>query len=144
MTLIVLPALPAEKPHLVGLKRMAVLVTADQAGNLDAKQLQKSLESRLREAGIQVDTKSRQRLDVLIGISEIRTAAGDCMGFAYSIHLAVKQPVYLANSPNVMTDAVTWEGMWLGIASRDNLESKCAQSIAKRVDEFVAVYQEGL
>lgn len=133
-----------ERPRLMGLKRMAVVVTADSSGDLDGRRLQSAVEGKLREAGIQVDPKSRSHLDIVIGVSEIRTAKGEEMGYAYSIHLGVRQQVYLAHNPNVMTDAVTWEGMWLGIASKGDLGSKCAQSLARRVDEFVAVYQAGL
>jgi hypothetical protein len=134
----------AERPRLVGLKRVAVAVTADPTGGLDTRHLQTAVESRLKEAGLRVDPKSRARLNVTIGVSDIRAGNGEGLGYAYSIHLGVSQQVYLANSPNVLTDAVTWEGVWLGIASRGDLNNKCAQSIAKRLDEFVEVYQAGL
>jgi hypothetical protein len=106
--------------------------------------LQSAVESRLKEAGVRVDAKARARLNLTIGVSDIRAGNGEGLGYAYSVHLGVSQQVYLANSPNVLTDAVTWEGVWLGIASRGDLEVKCTQSISKRLDEFVAVYQAGL
>jgi len=133
-----------ERPRLVGLKRVAVTVTADPTGGIDTRQLQSAVESRLKEAGLRVDPKSRARLNVTIGVSDIRAGNGEGLGYAYSIHLGVSQQVYLANNPSVLTDAVTWEGVWLGIASRGDLEARCAQTLARRLDEFVAVYQAGI
>jgi hypothetical protein len=133
-----------ERPRLVGLKKIAVAVTADADGGLDTRALQAAVESRLREAGLRIDPKSRARLNVTIGVSDIRAGNGAELGYAYSIHVGVSQQVYLAHNTNVMTDAVTWEGIWLGIAARGDLEARCAQSIARRLDEFVAVYQAGL
>jgi hypothetical protein len=134
----------AERPRLMGLKKMAVVVSADPLGNLDEKQMQASVESRLRDAGIRIDPKSRSRLNVVIGVSDIRTDKGAGLGYAYSIHLAVSQQVYLAHNSNIMTDAVTWEGLWLGVSSRAELGKACAQSIDRRLNEFVAVYQAGM
>ena len=133
-----------ERPRLMGLKRLAVTVTADPIGGLDTRPLQTAIESRLKDAGLRIDRKAHARLQVTIGVSDIRAGNGQSLGYAYSIHLGVSQQVYLAHNPNVMTDAVTWEGIWLGIASRGDLETKCAQSLAKRMDEFVEVYQAGL
>src|SRR5438132_7815986 len=84
----------ADRPRLMGLKKMAVTVSADPLGNLDEKQLQASVEARLRDAGIRIDPKSRSRLNVAIGVSDIRTDKGEGLGYAYSIHLAVSQQVY--------------------------------------------------
>ena len=133
-----------DRPRLMGLKKMAVTVSADPLGNLDEKQLQASVEARLRDAGIRIDPKSRSRLHVAIGVSDIRTDKGEGVGYAYSIHLAVSQQVYLAHNSNIMTDAVTWEGLWLGVASRAELAKACAHSIDRRLNEFVAVYQTGV
>ena len=133
----------AERPRLVGLKKIAVVVSADPLGNLDEKQLQASVESRLRETGIRIDSKARSRLNVTIGISDIRSDKGEGIGYAYSVHLAVSQQVYLAHNANILTDAVTWEGLWLGISSRADLANACAQSIGRRLNEFIAVYQAG-
>jgi len=133
-----------ERPRLVGLKRVAVAVTADPIGGIDTRQLQTAVESRLKEAGLRIDPKSRARLNVTIGVSDIRAGSGQGLGYAYSIHLGVSQQVYLAHNPNVLTDAVTWEELSLGIASPTDLEAKCAQSIARRLEQFVAVYESGL
>jgi hypothetical protein len=133
-----------ERPRLVGLKRVAVAVTADSTGGLDTRQLQSAVEARLKDAGLRVDPKARAHLNVTIGVSDIRAGNGDGLGYAYSIHLGVSQQVYLANNPSVLTDAVTWEGVWLGIAARGDLGLKCTQSLARRLDEFVSVYQAGL
>ena len=137
-------AYAAERPRLMGVKKLAVVVSADPLGNLDEKQLQTSIESRLREAGIRIDPKSRSRLNVAIGVSDIRNDKGAGLGYAYSVHLSVTQQVYLAHNSNVLTDAVTWEGLWLGVASRADLPKACAQSIDRRLNELVAVYQAGL
>ena len=134
----------ADRPRLMGLKKIAVAISADPLGNLDEKQLQTAVESRLREAGIRIDPKSRSRLNVAIGISDIRNEKGARLGYAYSVHLSVSQQVYLAHNSNLMTDAVTWEGLWLGVTSRAELAKACAQSIDRRLNEFVAVYQAGL
>jgi hypothetical protein len=131
----------AERPRLQGLKKIAVVVSADPLGNLDEKELQASVESRLREAGIRIDSKARSRLNVTIGVSDIRSDKGEGLGYAYSVHLAVSQQVYLAHNANILTDAVTWEGLWLGVSSRADLGSACAQSIGRRLNDFVAVYQ---
>jgi hypothetical protein len=133
----------AEHPRLMGLKKMAVVVSADPLGNLDEKRLQTSVEARLRDAGIRIDPKSRSRLNVAIGVSDIRNEKGAGLGYAYSVHLSVSQQVYLAHNSNIMTDAVTWEGLWLGVTSRAELGKACAQSIERRLNEFVAVYQAG-
>jgi hypothetical protein len=133
-----------ERPRLIGLKKLAVAVTADPAGDLNTRQLQASIESRLREAGLRIDPKSHNRLQVTIGVSDIRGGNGAELGYAYSIHVGVSQQVYLAQNPNVLTDAVTWEGVWLGVAAPRELETKCAQNLARRLDEFVAVYQAGV
>ena len=134
----------ADRPRLLGLKKMAVVISADPLGNLDEKELQAAVEARLRDAGIRVDPKSRSRLNVAIGVSDIRTDKGEGLGYAYSIHLAVSQQVYLAHNSNIMTDAVTWEGLWLGVSSRAELAKACAQSIDRRLNEFVAVYQSSV
>jgi hypothetical protein len=133
-----------ERPRLIGLKRVAVAVTADSTGGLDTRHLKTAVEARLKEAGLRIDSKARSRLNVTIGVSDIRAGNGESLGYAYSLHLGVSQQVYLANNPSVLTDAVTWEGLWLGIASRGELETTCAQSLSRRLDEFVAVYQEGV
>ena len=142
MALCVLTA--GERPRLVGLKRIAVVVAADPLGDLDTGRLRAAVEARLRDAGIHIDAKARSRLNVTIGVSDIRTGKGEALGYAYSIHVGMSQQVYLANNPSIMTNAVTWEGVWLGIASPGDLGAKCAQSIDKRLNEFVAVYQAGL
>ena len=134
----------AERPLLAGLKRVAVTVTADPAGGLDAKELQSAVDFRLRQTGLRIDPKSRERLKVTIGVSHIQAGKGEGLGYAYSIHLGVSQQVNLADNPAVLIDALTWEGVWLGIASRGNLQLKCAQGLSRRLDEFVAVYQAGL
>ena len=133
----------AERPRLMGLKKLAVVVSADPLGNFDEKQLQASVESRLREAGIRIDPKSRSRLNVAIGVSDIRNDKGAGLGYAYSVHLSVSQQVYLAHNSNILTDAVTWEGLWLGVASRAELEKACERSIERRLNDFVAVYEAG-
>jgi hypothetical protein len=133
-----------ERPRLLGLKKIAVAVSADPLGDLDTYQLQAAVEARLRDAGLRIDPKSRSRLNVAVGISDIRAGNGQGLGYAYSIHVSVSQQVYLAHNPNVMTDAVTWEGLWLGIASKADLGKACAQSIDRRLHDFVAVYQAGL
>ena len=138
------PIIAAERPRLTGLKKIAVVVSADPVGNLDEKRLQSSIELRLREAGIRVDPKSRSKLNVAIGISDIRNDKGAGLGYAYSVHLSVSQQVYLAHNSNLLTNAVTWEGLWLGVTSRTELPKACAQSIDRRLSEFVAVYQAGL
>jgi hypothetical protein len=81
---------------------------------------------------------------VTIGVSNIQAGSGEGLGYAYSIHMGVSQQVYLANNPAVLIDSITWEGVWLGIASRGNLESKCSESLSRRLEEFVAVYQASL
>jgi superfamily I DNA and RNA helicase len=134
----------AERPRLLGLKKIAVVVAADPLGNLDTHQLQASVEAKLREAGLRIDSKSKSRLNVTVGVSDIRAGNGQGLGFAYSIHVSVSQQVYLAHNTNVMTDAVTWEGLWLGVASKTDLGKACAQSIDRRLNDFVAVYQAGL
>jgi hypothetical protein len=134
----------AEQPRLLGLKRIAVAVTAEPDGNLDRHKLRVGIEEKIREAGIRVDPKARSRLDVIIGVTPIKIGKGEDLGVAYSIHFSIRQPVYLAHNSNIMTDAVTWEGMWLGIASRAELNAKCAESISRRINEFVDVYQAGL
>lgn len=74
-----------------------------------------------------------------IGVSDIRAGNGQRLGYAYSIHLAVSQQVYLAHNPNILTDAVTWERLWLGIAATDELGKLCAQSIGRRLNDVLAV-----
>jgi hypothetical protein len=130
-----------ERPRLDGLKRVAVAVKADPAGSLDTRQLQSGVEARLKDAGLRIDPKARARLNVTIGVYDIRAAHSPGLGYAYSIHLGISQQVYLAHNPNVMTNAITWQGMWLGVASPGGLEAQCAQSISKRLDELVAAYQ---
>lgn len=145
LSLLALGVLTAgERPRLLGLKRVAVVVTADPLGDLDTRKMQSDVESRLREAGLRIDPKAKSRLHVTIGVSDIRTGNGQGLGYAYSIHLSVSQQVYLAHNTNIMTDAVTWEGLWLGIAARAELGKACAQSIDRRLNDFVAVYQAGL
>jgi hypothetical protein len=134
----------AERPRLTGLKKIAVVISADPLGNLDEKHLQSAIESRLREAGLRIDRKSHSRLNVAIGVSDIRNDKGAGLGYAYSVHLSVSQQVYLAHNSNILTDAVTWEGLWLGVASPADLPKACAQSIDRRLNEFVEVYQAGL
>jgi hypothetical protein len=134
----------AERPRLLGLKKIAVAVAADPLGDLDTHQLQASVEARLRDAGLRIDPKSKSRLNVTVGVSDIRAGNGQGLGYAYSIHVSVSQQVYLAHNTNVMIDAVTWEGLWLGVASRGDLGKACAQSIDRRLNDFVAVYQAGL
>ena len=138
------PVSAAERPRLTGIKKIAVVVSADPLGNLDERHLRSEIESRLRGAGIRVDPKSRSKLNVAIGVSDIRNDKGAGLGYAYSVHLSVSQQVYLAHNSNVLTNAVTWEGLWLGVTSRSDLTKACAQSIDRRLNEFVAVYQAGL
>ena len=142
MTLSVLTA--GERPRLLGLKRVAVVVTADPLGDLDTHQLQTAVEGRLHDAGLRIDPKAKSRLNVTIGVSDIRAGNGQGLGYAYSIHVSLSQQVYLAHNSNILTDAVTWEGLWLGVASRNDLSKACAQSIDRRLNDFVAVYQAGL
>ena len=143
LLILVTPLVAAEHPRLMGLKKLAVVVSADPLANLDARQLQTSVESRLREAGIRIDPKSRSKLNVAIGVSDIRNDKGAGLGYAYSVHLSVSQQVYLAHNSNILTDAVTWEGLWLGVSSSAELGKACARSIDRRLTEFVAVYQAG-
>src|SRR6266567_8658688 len=97
----------AERPRLLGLKKIAVVVAADPLGNLDTRLLQVSVEAKLRQAGLRIDPKSRSRLNVTVGVSDIRAGNGQGLGYAYSIHVSVSQQVYLAHNTNVITDAVT-------------------------------------
>jgi hypothetical protein len=142
LTLSVLTA--AERPRLLGLKKIAVTVATDPLGDLDTHRLQAAVEARLRDAGLRIDPKAKSRLNVTIGVSDIRTGNGQGLGYAYSIHLSVSQQVYLAHNTNILTDAVTWEGLWLGVASRSDLGKACSQSIDRRLNDFVEVYQAGL
>src|ERR1043166_2869430 len=84
-----LTAAAAERPRLTGIKKIAVVVSADPLGNLDERLLQASIESRLREAGLRIDPKSHSRLNVAIGVSDIRNDKGAGLGYAYSVHLSV-------------------------------------------------------
>ena len=137
-------ATAAERPRLFGLKNIAVMISADPDGDLDRDRLRLLAASKVREAGIRVDPKSKSHLNVIIGVSTIRTGQGLDLGYAYSINLSVSQQVYLAHNPNRMTDAVTWQTQYLGIASAAELNRKCEQILTRRLDEFVAVYLEGM
>src|SRR5438270_12812638 len=90
----------AERPRLLGLNKFAVEVTADPLGDLDTRQLRTAVEARLREAGLRIDPKSRSRLNVTVGVSDIRAGNGQGLGYAYSIHVSVSQQVYLAHNTN--------------------------------------------
>jgi hypothetical protein len=129
-------------PRLSGLKKIAIGISADPDGDLDSQTLRADVESRLRSVGIHVDPKSRSHLNVIIGVSMIRTSQGARLGYAYSIHFNLTQQVYLAHNPTQLTDAVTWQSMALGTASEAELRRKCEQIIARRMDEFVSAYLE--
>lgn len=133
-----------ERPRLYGIKKVAVGISADPDGDLDAQGLRAAVINRLQSAGIRVDPKSRAHLNVVIGVSTIRTDSGGRLGYAYSIHLGLTQQVYLAHNPNQMTDAVTWETMAMGTASATELRQRCEQIVERRMDEFVEVYLEGI
>ena len=133
----------AERPRLYGIKNIAVSVRADPDGDLDRQKLRTEVESKLRKAGIRVDSNSRSHLNIVIGLSAIRSDQGVGMGFAYSVHLGLTQQVYLAHNPNRMTEAVTWQTMALGIASDRELGSRCERVIGREMDEFVSVYLDG-
>jgi hypothetical protein len=132
----------AERPRLYGLKKIAVSVSADPDGDLDRDRLRQLAVSKLQAAGIHVDQKSRSHLNVIIGLSTIRTDKGAGLGYAYSVNLSVSQQVYLAHNPNRLTDAVTWQMQSLGTSSAAELSHKCEQILDRRLDEFVSVYLE--
>jgi hypothetical protein len=136
-------AVPADRPRLYGIKKIAVTISADPDADLNRQRLQTAVESRLRSAGIRIDRGSRSHLAVVIGLSMIRSGEGMNLGFAYSIHLGLMQQVYLAHNPNRLTQAVTWETMSLGTSSADELAVRCERIIAWKMDEFVSVYLDG-
>ena len=133
-------AMNAVQPRLYGLKKIAVTISADPDADLDRPGVQASVESKLRSAGIRVDKGSRSQLNVIIGVSLIRSRER-LMGFAYSIHLGLTQQVYLAHNPNRLTQAVTWQTMSLGTSSADELAADCERVIAREINEFVSVYR---
>lgn len=137
-------ATAAERPRLYGIKNITVAVSVDPDGDLDCDRLRVLTASKVRQAGIHVDQKSRSHLNVIIGVSAIRTENGVDLGYAYTINLSVSQQVYLAHNPNRLTDAVTWQTQSMGTASAAELRQKCEQILTRRLEEFVSVYVEGV
>ena len=134
------PAECADRPRLYGIKKLAVTVQADPDGDLDRQKLRAGVEAKLRSAGIRVDNSARVRLNIVIGLSTIRSDRGAGMGFAYSVHLDLTQQVYLAHNPNRLTEAVTWQAMSLGTAPAAELSARCESVVARKTDELIAVY----
>ena len=123
------------------IKKMAVAVSLDRTGGLDAADLRTNIEQRLRSAGIQIDPKSRHCLHVNVAVFEVPAYRDAPATYAYSIHITFNQQVYLASNPNIMTQAATWETMSMRVASGDRLRAACVADIARRVDEFLEVYR---
>jgi hypothetical protein len=123
------------------LKRMSVGVSVDTASGLDQAAIRAAVESKLRSVGIRIDPKSRNSLDVVVAVSVITNGRGAALGYAYSVHVSLNQQVYLARNPNVMTQAVTWETMSMRTSSVEELRPACGEDIARRVEEFLAVYR---
>ena len=138
-----LQASSTDKPRLYGLKKIAVKVSTDPDADLDQRGLQTAIEAKLRSAGIKVDKGSRSHLTVVISVSLIRSAGGENLGFAYSVHLSLIQQVYLAHNPQQLTEAATWQTMSLGTSAENELEGRCRRVIGREMDEFVAVYLSG-
>ncbi len=133
----------AEAPRLYGLKKLAVAISTDPDGDLDRQKLRASVEAKLRSAGIRIDNGARSRLNVVIGLTMIRSDQGTGMGFAYSVHLGLTQQVYLAHNPNQLTEAMTWQTMALGTTSEKELSARCQRAVDREIDEFVSVYRNG-
>jgi hypothetical protein len=131
----------AAAPSLERLKKMSVAVSADRTGGLDQSGMRAAVEAQLRSSGIQIDPKSRFCFNVTVGVCEVPTDPGAQPHYAYSVHVALNQQVYLARNPNIITEAVTWQTMSMRVASADRLQATCAADIARRVDEFLQVYR---
>ena len=123
------------------LKKMSVEVSVERTGGLAASEVRGAVESRLRQAGIQIDPKSRHTFHVTVAVFEVPAEPGGLTAFAYSIHVAFNQQVYLARNPNIMTQAATWEAMSMRVASADRLRSTCTEDVVRRVEEFLDVYR---
>ena len=136
-------ALCAAEPRLYGIKKISVAISADPDGDFDRTRIRTAVEEKLRSAGIRVDHASRSQLTVVIGVSMIRSDQGANLGYAYSIHVGLTQPVYLAHNPNRLTEAVTWQAMTLGTASAGELVARCERIVTRQMDEFVSVYLDG-
>ena len=131
----------AAAPSLERLKKMSVAVSVDRTGGLDQSGVRAAVETQLRSSGIRIDPKSRHCFNVTVGVFEIPGDAGTQPHYAYSVHVAFNQQVYLARNPNIITEAVTWQTMSMRVASADRLQATCAADIARRVDEFLNVYK---
>lgn len=131
-----------DRASLKGLTAVQVQVTPmDQDAERDGltrSQLQTDIESRLRQAGIGVDTSAPARLSLeVLTEKEPRSAI-----YVFNMTLALLQSVNLERNP-VISDpaAATWSVAFGGVVSAVYL-SQVRSAVSDLVDRFIAAYLE--
>jgi hypothetical protein len=139
----------SNRATLRGLKGVGVLVEnlppeVEKQG-LNRDQLQKTIESRLRKAGIKVFSKEEAfrtpgepHLYVNINVNIAKTESDI---YPYSIDLLLIQMVSLLRDPNLTTYAVTWSTGGVGSIGK-TIVGELGESVEAMVDVFIKAYLE--
>jgi hypothetical protein len=112
---------------------------------LNRDQLQKTIESKLRKAGIKVfskeeafQTPGEPHLYVNINVNIAKTESDI---YPYSIDLLLIQRVSLLRNPNLTTYAVTWSTGGVGSIGK-TIVGELGESVEGMVDVFIKAYLE--
>jgi hypothetical protein len=112
---------------------------------LNRDQLQKTIESKLRKAGIKVfskeeafQTPGEPHLYVNINVNIAKTESDI---YPYSIDLLLIQRVSLLRDPNLTTYAVTWSTGGVGSIGK-TIVGELGESVEGMVDVFIKAYLE--
>ena len=133
---------PIERDSLRDLDGVRVVVEVSGA-RLDKDQLQKSVESKLRAAGIKVLNAG----DFPVGDPYLRvrvSTAAESGGVAgYNVEVEFAQIVFLRRNPaQTFNSAQTWKAKGqMGLVPAGQVAAKVQQEIAAQVDQFVAAYK---
>ena len=119
------------------------VVVESPGGALDKDQLQKTVESKLRSAGIKVQNPG----DFPVGDPFLRvrvTTTEESNGIiGYNVELEFLQIVFLRRNPALtFNSAQTWKAKGqVGLAPAPQLAGKIQQDLSAQVDQFVAAYR---
>ena len=103
------------------------------AVHLDERALRAVVELRLKRRGVRIDRFADAYL--YVNLNSIRVSE---KLRAYSLHVSLRQPTYLARSPARGDDgSATWDTDMVGYASRDVFRKGVERNVAKLIDRFL-------